>query len=102
LNLQKRRSSLRLLLVAALISALYLVCELAGLREMTAVVSGAVPDAGSNREVAVLLGAIYAASYLAFVLLAPPLALAAVLLALWDGIGRRRERRLGAQGNAAS
>jgi hypothetical protein len=64
-------------------------CTLAGLRPMTAAISGAVPDASYDPALVVLLGALCAACRLAFLLFAPALAIAAALLAAHDWLRAR-------------
>ena len=81
-----------LLLRAAVIAAAFLVVHAAGLREYTSVLSG-TPASGSLPEAfALAAGIAYATLYFGFVLLAPLLVLAAVILVLLARITRHGRR----------
>lgn len=71
-------------------AAAYALCTLAGLRPMTAVISGSLPDATSNPALAALLGALYAACHLGCWLFAPAFVIAAAMLTAWNALGRPR------------
>jgi hypothetical protein len=76
---------------AVLISLVFLVVHLAGLREFTSVISGTAGSVEMSWEMSVLLGACYLFAYLAFVLLVPMFLLAAVLLVLLERVRSRPE-----------
>ena len=71
-------------------------CTLAGLRPMTAAISGALPDASENPALVLLLGALCAVCRLAALLFAPAFVIAASLLATHDVL---RARARSAAGN---
>jgi hypothetical protein len=71
-----------LVLRAGLVVLFFAVCELGGMRDHTTFLSGTPTEAGGGGSTPVVLGIIYLAAYLAFVLLAPVLLLAAAMLAL--------------------
>jgi hypothetical protein len=74
--------AIRRLCLALLVALPFLALHLAGLRGATAAISGeGVP--GLAAPLAALLGAAYAASWLALVVIAPPLVIAAALEGLW-------------------
>lgn len=81
-----------LLVSAAVIAGVFVICQLAGWRENTSFLCG-TPPAGESTGLAILLGLVYALSYFALVLLVPILVLAGaifgVLLRLRCGILRR-------------
>lgn len=66
---------------AILISLVFLIAHLAGLREFTSVLNGTVGAVGMSWEKSALLGFIYILLYLAFVLAVPILLLAAAMTA---------------------
>jgi len=72
------------LVAAALIAACYGAAHLAGLRDDTSVLSGTAPSGSAAR------GLLYVALHFAFVLAAPILALAALLLAAVERLVSRR------------
>jgi len=80
-----------LVVSAAVMAGVFVICHLAGWRENTSFLCG-TPPAGESAGLAILLGLVYALSYFALVVLAPILVLAAaifgVLLRLWCGISR--------------
>jgi hypothetical protein len=67
-----------------MITGLYLVVHLAGLREFTSLLNGTIGSVELGWRLSAFLGLAYIFIYLAFVLLVPILLLAAVLLALWQ------------------
>ncbi len=72
---------------ALLIAVAFAVCHFVGLREHTSFLSGTTASVSGGMDRSLLLGTLYIAVYLAFVLLCPILLIAAALLALWQ---RRR------------
>jgi hypothetical protein len=74
-------SPVGLLLRALLIGLIFCICEGCGLRQHATFLSGTTAIPGANLHLSTFLGAIYLATYFAFVLLAPILVIAAVLLA---------------------
>jgi hypothetical protein len=74
---------------AGVLSALFLLAHLGGLRDKTCVFSATSPDGGALDTLSVVLGASYAALYLLVVLVAPILMIGALLLLL-AGLWRRR------------
>lgn len=83
-----------LLLRAALIALAYGVCHLLGWRDYTSILSGTVPasDGVALRNLHSLLGLLYVFAYFAFVLIAPILAIAGMLMALAERLWQRRVR----------
>lgn len=75
---------------AALIALAYGICQVAGLREHTTIISGTTPTPDGSVLVSALLAALYMAAYFAFVLLAPILLLAA---GLWAAMNRALQHR---------
>ncbi len=72
----------------------FLVCHAAGLREFIGVLSGTPPATGVSVEVMALLGLLYAAFYMVFLILVPILALAAGGLFLFSALAGGRWRSL--------
>jgi membrane protein implicated in regulation of membrane protease activity len=70
------------LLRALLIAAVFLAVHLAGLRDYTSVLNGTVGPGSAGWKLSAFLGLAYLAIYMAFVILAPVLILAAAILAL--------------------
>ena len=68
---------------AVVISMLFAIAHLAGLREFTSILNGTVGSVQLGWGVSAFLGLVYITIYLAFVLLMPMLLLAAGLLLLW-------------------
>jgi hypothetical protein len=68
---------------AAVIALVFLVIHLAGLREYTSILNGTPGSVEMSWRTSALLGLTYIFAYLAFVLLAPILLLAAAILAVW-------------------
>ena len=71
---------------AALLLALFLITNIAGMREFTSVLNGTVGSTSLDWQTASFLGAAYVMTYLAFVLGAPTLIIAAGILILWRKI----------------
>jgi len=74
---------------AVLIAFLYAIVTIAGLREYTSILSGTVGSVRFGWQISALLGFGYIFVYLAFVLLAPILLIAAVLLWSWQKLRQR-------------
>jgi len=70
------------LIVAATLTALFLICHVAGWREHTSVLCGQLPKGGAEADWALATGLAYALFYVALVLLVPILTLAAGVFAL--------------------
>ena len=76
---------------AALITAIFLLLYLAGLKEYTCVLCGTSPTGNVADSWSAMLGVSYVLCYFAFIVLAPVLILAAgILWLLQSTIGRRR------------
>ncbi|MGH7954986.1 MAG: hypothetical protein ACREOZ_03410 [Gloeomargaritales cyanobacterium] len=60
----------------------FLTVHLAGLREYTSVLNGTIGSVSAGWETSAFLGVVYIIVYLAFVILAPVLVLAAIILAV--------------------
>ena len=76
---------------ALVIGAGFLLVHLAGLREYTSVLNGTVGPESSGWVLSAFLGVTYIIIYLAFVILAPVLILAAGILAVWQRYVNRRK-----------
>jgi hypothetical protein len=72
------------LLRALLIGAAFLAVQLAGLRDYTSVLNGTVGPSAASWKLSAFYGLTYLVTYMAFVILAPVLVLAAGILALWQ------------------
>jgi len=77
---------------AALLFALFLITNLADMREFTSVLNGTVGSTSLDWQTASFLGAAYVMTYLAFILGAPTLIIAAGILVLWRKIAGKRLR----------
>ncbi|MCC7535748.1 MAG: hypothetical protein IT379_06025 [Deltaproteobacteria bacterium] len=85
-----RRIAWSFLALAVLVGLALLVLELAGARECTVVLSGGAPPVDRHGfESAVALGGLYTVVWLAAVALAPPLAMAALVLLVVGLVARR-------------
>lgn len=73
-----------LVLRAILIGVLFCISELLGLREYTTFLSGTSANVNLSWHLASFLGLIHLLLYVAFILLAPVLLIAAGLLAAWN------------------
>jgi hypothetical protein len=69
---------------AAFLTVLYVMASLAGMREYTSVLNGTIGSTTLSWQTAAFLGAAYVFVYLAFILGAPILVLAALILKLWQ------------------
>jgi hypothetical protein len=80
------------ILRALFVGVAFLVVHLTGLRDYTSILNGTVGPGSANRELSVVLGVIYVAAYLGFVLLVPILLMAAGILAFWQRreVGERK------------
>ena len=74
---------------ALLLAVVLAVCELAGWREHTTFISGTATSAGVGMNTVVALGLVYMLAYFGFVLGAPILLLAALILAGFNRLGNR-------------
>jgi hypothetical protein len=70
------------LLRAGFIGVAFLIVQLGGLREYTSVLNGTVGPSAAGRQLSTFLGLAYLLVYMAFVILAPVLVLAAGILTL--------------------
>lgn len=77
-------SALYLLEWAGLLVAIFCVAHLAGLRDFTSVLNGTVGSTSMNWQTAAFLGVAYVLIYLGVVLMVPILAIAALILTLWN------------------
>jgi len=84
---------------AIVITILYGVVELAGLRDFTSILNGTMGSLDMSWRLSAFLGLGYIFAYLAFVLLVPILVIAAVILIFWGKISRRMEQ--GVTGNSS-
>ena len=69
---------------AAFLTVLFIIVNLVGLRDYTSVLNGTIGSTTLSWQTAAFLGAAYVFVYLAFVLGAPTLVLAALILKLWQ------------------
>jgi hypothetical protein len=79
-------SPLYLLEWATMLTILFVVVQLAGLREFTSVLNGTVGSTHLSWQTASFLGAAYIFVYLGFVIVVPILILAAGILKIWHRI----------------
>ncbi|HLX69154.1 MAG TPA: hypothetical protein VKV04_05950 [Verrucomicrobiae bacterium] len=84
-------SPLYLLEWAALLTVLFVIVQLAGLRDFTSVLNGTVGSTHLSWQTASFLGAAYIFVYLGFVLVVPILLLAAGILKIWQRIVATQE-----------
>lgn len=87
-----------LLAWAVILGVVFLACHLAGLREYTTIISGTAPTGDVSDRVAPALAAAYVVVYLAFIIVAPILVLAAGIFLGLDLIIPRRDRARSAGG----
>ncbi len=87
---------------AVVLSLLYLICHLAGLREYTSIMSGTMPAGGPAGFGLLFLACLYILSYVAFALLVPVLLIAALLFTLANLVWRKREPAAESPSPAAS
>ena len=78
---------------AAMLTVLFIVAHLVGLREFTSVLNGTIGSTNLSWQTASFLGVVYIFLYLGFVILAPILVLAAAMLKLWQKAMARRSVR---------
>jgi hypothetical protein len=76
---------------AGLLTVLFLVVNIAGMRPFTSVLNGTIGSTTLDWQTASFLGAAYVMVYLAFVLGAPTLIIAAGILTLWRKLTRNPE-----------
>jgi hypothetical protein len=76
---------------AGLLLVLFLIANLAGMRQFSSVLNGTVGSTSLDWQTASFLGAAYVMVYLAFVLGAPTLIIGAAILALWRKFGVTKE-----------
>ena len=76
---------------AAVISGLFLAVHLAGFQEFTGVLNGTIGSLTLGWKLSAFLAVIYIVFYLAFVILAPVLLLAAGILTIWQKCFRKEE-----------
>lgn len=69
---------------AAVIGVLFLIADLAGLRDYTTFVTGTTGNPNVSLQLSALYGSIYLVLYMGCVVIAPILVLAAVLLMVWE------------------
>jgi len=74
---------------AAVISIVFLIVQLAGLKEFTSILNGTTGSVELSWGTAAFLGLAYVFAYLAFVLLVPTLLLAAAMLIVWKRLRQR-------------
>ena len=79
-------SALYLLEWAGLLTVLFIIAHLAGLRDFTSVLNGTVGSTTMDWNTAALLGVAYVLIYLGVVLVVPILVLAALILKIWRKI----------------
>lgn len=77
-------SALYLMEWAGLLLVIFFVAHLAGLRDFTSVLNGTVGSTSVNWQTAAFLGVAYVLIYLGVVLMVPILAIAALILTLWN------------------
>ena len=82
---------------AAILTVIYAMVNVAGLREYTSILNGTAGSADISRGLAAFLGVGYVFSYLAFVLLAPIFLITAGLITAWEKWGPARARESTAQ-----
>jgi hypothetical protein len=75
---------------AGLLMCLFIIANLAGLREFTSVLNGTVGSTTLDWQTASFLGTAYVMVYLAFVLGAPTLLISAGILALWRKLAGKK------------
>jgi hypothetical protein len=76
---------------AAMLTILFIVVQLAGLREFTSVLNGTIGSTSLSWQTASFLGAAYIFVYLGFVLGVPILILAAGILKIWQRIAATKQ-----------
>jgi hypothetical protein len=76
---------------AGLLMALFLIANLAGMRQFTSILNGTIGSTTLNWQTAAFLGAAYVFVYLAFVLGAPTMLIAAGILKLWQKVAAKKD-----------
>ena len=76
---------------AGLLTVLFLIVNIAGMRPFTSVLNGTIGSTTLDWQTASFLGAAYVMVYLAFVLGAPTLIIAAGILTLWRKFTRNKQ-----------
>jgi len=76
---------------AGLLTVVFLIANIAGMRPFTSVLNGTIGSTTLDWQTASFLGAAYVMVYLAFVLGAPTLIIAAGILTLWKKFTRNKE-----------
>jgi hypothetical protein len=71
---------------AGMLVVLFVIVQLAGLREFTSVLNGTVGSTSMDWRTAFFLGTAYVIVYLGFVVVAPILVVAAFILKLWQRV----------------
>jgi hypothetical protein len=79
-------SALYLLEWAGLLTVLFVIAQVAGLRNFTSVLNGTVGSTNMDWNTAALLGVTYVIIYLGVVIIVPILVLAALILKIWRRI----------------
>jgi flagellar biosynthesis/type III secretory pathway M-ring protein FliF/YscJ len=69
---------------AGLLLVIFFIAHLAGLRDFTSVLNGTIGSTSMDWNTAAFLGVAYVLIYLGVVLMVPILALAALILTLWN------------------
>lgn len=69
---------------AVMLTVLFIIARIGGLREFTSVLNGTIGSTNLSWQTASFLGAVYIFVYLGFVLVVPILILAAGILKLWQ------------------
>lgn len=85
---------------AAMLTILFVIVQLAGLREFTSVLNGTIGSTHLSWQTASFLGAAYIFVYLGFVIVVPILILAAGILKIWQRIVATKEMPDESQANA--
>ena len=76
---------------ACAISVMFLLAQVAGLREFTSVLNGTIGSVAAGWKLSGFLALIYILLYLASVILVPVLVLAALILMVWQRCVRKEE-----------
>lgn len=82
-----------LVLMAVVIGAVFTVCEIAGLREHTTIISGTLATPDGSAQSSAILAAIYMLAWFGFVLAVPILLLTAGMLAIIGACVPHRDQR---------
>ncbi len=90
-----------LLAWAVILSVLFLVCHLAGLRAYATIISGTSPTGDVTDFTVLFLAILYILSYVSFVVVVPTLTIAAAVFSGLESIARRGTQPKGAARNGA-